>query len=121
VPRPRSWVQVVGEIGIMEVKNREPPNAARRGYSWFVTGLPAGLARCYLLACPDGRPQKGTRAASSVFGQIAIQFPGADLCDVVSPFLPFGLDKMAGNVVAKSIRDHRVLFQLIERLVEVVW
>src|SRR6476469_5730745 len=56
----------------------------------------------------------------SVFREIALELPRADLRDVVAPLLPFRFDEVRRQVLAEHAGDDVVFLELVERFVEIV-
>src|SRR5689334_18733567 len=55
-----------------------------------------------------------------IFGQVALEFPCTHLRDIVASLLPFRRDEMRRDVFAQRAGDDVVLFQFVQRFVEVV-
>src|SRR5689334_4134121 len=59
------------------------------------------------------------RRFGSVHAEIARHLPGRDVLDVVQPLLPLGGDVVIEQVIAEHLAHEAVLFQLVQRLVEI--
>src|SRR3954469_3741765 len=76
---------------------------------------------CYRRSRHGGRPHPRGRRRLSIFGQVALELPGTDLGYVVAPLLPLCFQEVPDDMLAEGGRDQIVLFQLVERLVQIVW
>src|SRR5204863_5819794 len=58
-------------------------------------------------------------ATPSVLAQVPIEFPFADLPDILLPLLALGIEVALVDVIAQRLAHHGVLLEVVQRLVQV--
>src|SRR5690606_9184050 len=65
------------------------------------------------------RGRRAGKGTDSVRAEIAVDFPGRDVADVVEPLLPLRLDEIAEDVLAERLAHQVVLLELVERFLQI--